>query len=223
MQRYFPVLDWLSRYTKADFPRDLGAGLSVGILLVPQGMAYAMIAGLPPVYGLYASLFPLLIYAVFGTSRHLGIGPVAMDSLLVAAGLGILGANGPAEYIALAIALAFFVGAIQLILGVLRMGFLVNFLSRPVISGFISAAALIIMLSQLKHLFGAKIPESNRIYNLLINAFEALPNIQVYDLLIGLLGILIILILRKLTPRFPGILLVVVLGMLAAFIFDLEA
>ena len=223
MQRYFPVIDWLSRYTKADFPRDLGSGLSVGILLVPQGMAYAMIAGLPPVYGLYASLFPLLVYAVFGTSRYLGIGPVAMDSLLVAAGLGILGANGPAEYIALAIALAFFVGAIQLVLGVLRMGFLVNFLSRPVISGFISAAALIIMLSQLKHLFGTKIPESNRIYELLINAFKAIPDIQGFDLLIGLLGIIIILLLRKWNRKFPGILLVVVLGILAAFIFDLEA
>ncbi|MCE2612868.1 sulfate permease [Flavobacteriaceae bacterium D16] len=223
MQRYFPVFDWLSRYSKADFPRDLGSGLSVGILLVPQGMAYAMIAGLPPVYGLYASLFPLLVYSVFGTSRYLGIGPVAMDSLLVAAGLGILGANGPAEYIALAIALAFFVGAIQLALGVLRMGFLVNFLSRPVISGFISAAALIIMLSQLKHLFGAKIPESNRIYELIINAFEALPNIQGFDLLIGLLGIIIILLFRKWKRKFPAILLVVVLGILAAFIFDLEA
>ena len=223
MHRYFPVLDWLSRYTKADFPRDLGAGLSVGILLVPQGMAYAMIAGLPPVYGLYASLFPLLAYAIFGTSRHLGIGPVAMDSLLVAAGLGILGASGPEEYILLAIALAFFVGSIQFILGLLRMGFLVNFLSRPVISGFISAAALIIILSQLKHLFGARIPESNRIYELLINAFEALPNVQPLDFIIGLLGILIIVLMRKWNPRFPGILLVVVLGILAAFLFDLEA
>lgn len=223
MQRYFPVLNWLSRYTGADFPRDLGAGMSVGILLVPQGMAYAMIAGLPPVYGLYAALFPLLIYTVFGTSRHLGIGPVAMDSLLVAAGLGMLGASSPAEYIALAIALAFFVGAIQLVLGLLQMGFLVNFLSRPVISGFISAAALIIMLSQLKHLFGVPIAESNRIYDLVLNAFGALPEIQLYDFLIGLSGIVLILLLRKWNPRFPGILLVVALGILGAFVFDLEA
>ncbi|MCX2720621.1 SulP family inorganic anion transporter [Lentiprolixibacter aurantiacus] len=223
MQGFLPVLDWISRYTRADIPRDLGAGLSVGILLVPQGMAYAMIAGLPPVYGLYASLFPLLVYTFFGTSRYLGIGPVAMDSLLVAAGLGIIGASSPAEYIALAIALAFFVGAIQLVLGLLRMGFLVNFLSRPVISGFISAAALIIMLSQLKHLFGAKIAESNRIYELIINAFEALPHIQPIDFTIGLLGILIIILIRKWNPRFPGILLVVVLGISAAFLFNLEA
>lgn len=223
MQRYFPVLDWLSRYTKADFPRDLGAGLSVGILLVPQGMAYAMIAGLPPVYGLYASLFPLLIYAIFGTSRHLGIGPVAMDSLLVAAGLGIIGASGPEEYILLAIALAFFVGSLQFVLGLLRMGFLVNFLSRPVISGFISAAALIIILSQLKHLFGTKIAESNKVYELIINAFEALPNIQAFDFLIGLAGILLIILLRKWNRKFPGILLVVVLGILASFLLDLES
>ncbi len=223
MRQYFPLVNWVSKYSKTDFPRDLGAGLSVGILLVPQGMAYAMIAGLPPVYGLYASLFPLLIYAVFGTSRHLGIGPVAMDSLLVAAGLGILGASSPGEYIALAIGLAFLVGAMQLILGLLQMGFLVNFLSRPVISGFISAAALIIILSQLKHLFGADIQESNRIYELVINAFQALPRVHIYDFLIGLIGIGLILLLRKWNPRFPGILLVVVLGIMGAFLFNWEA
>ena len=223
MRKYFPLIDWLGKYSVNDFPRDLGAGLSVGILLVPQGMAYAMIAGLPPVYGLYAALFPVLIYAIFGTSRHLGIGPVAMDSLLVAAGLGLLGASSPGEYIALAIGLAFLVGAIQLVLGVLQMGFLVNFLSRPVISGFISAAALIIMLSQLKHLFGADIPESNRIYELVINAFDAVPRIHIYDFLIGLVGIGLILLLRRWNRRFPGILVAVVLGILGAFLFDWEA
>ena len=223
MRRFFPVLEWLPEYSRINFPGDLKSGLSVGVLLVPQAMAYAMIAGLPPVYGLYASLFPLLIYAVFGTSRHLGIGPVAMDSLLVAAGLGMVGANSPAAYIALAIGLAFLVGAIQLILGILQMGFLVNFLSKPVISGFISAAALIIILSQLKHLFGAEIENSNRIYELLINAVEAFPRIQVYDFIIGVIGIVLIVLFRKWKPKFPGILLVVVLGMLAAYVFNLEA
>lgn len=223
MRRFFPVSGWLPKYSKADLPGDLKAGLSVGVLLVPQAMAYAMIAGLPPVYGLYAALFPILIYSLFGTSRHLGIGPVAMDSLLVAAGLGMIGANGPAEYIALAIGLAFLVGAIQLILGILQMGFLVNFLSRPVISGFISAAALIIIFSQLKHLFGAEIQNSNRIYELVMNAVDAIPSIQIYDLIIGLLGIILIVLLRKWKPRFPGILLVVVLGMLSAYVFDLES
>ncbi len=223
MQGYFPVLDWLSRYTKADFPSDLGAGLSVGVLLVPQAMAYAMIAGLPPVYGLYAALFPILIYTLFGTSRYLGIGPVAMDSLLVAAGLGMIGANSPAEYISLAIGLAFLVGAIQLILGILQMGFLVNFLSRPVISGFISAAAVIIILSQLKHLFGVDFQNSNRIYELVFNAAEAVPSIQVYDFIIGIIGIALIVLLQKWKPKFPGILLVVVLGILSAYLFNLES
>ncbi|NIO87468.1 MAG: sodium-independent anion transporter, partial [Candidatus Aminicenantes bacterium] len=111
----------------------------------------------------------------------------------------------------------------QLILGLLQMGFLVNFLSRPVISGFISAAALIIILSQLKHLFGADIQESNRIYELVINAFQALPRVHIYDFLIGLIGIGLILLLRKWNPRFPGILLVVVLGIMGAFLFNWEA
>ncbi|MBT8223629.1 MAG: sulfate permease, partial [Eudoraea sp.] len=223
MRRFFPVLDWLPKYSRINLTGDLKSGLSVGVLLVPQAMAYAMIAGLPPVYGLYASLFPLLIYAVFGTSRHLGIGPVAMDSLLVAAGLGMIGANSPAEYIALAIGLAFLVGAIQLILGILQMGFLVNFLSRPMISGFISAAALIIILSQLKHLFGVDIENSNRIYELLTNAVEAFPRIQVYDFIIGVIGIILIVLFRRWKPKFPVILLVVVLGILSAYLFNLEA
>ena len=133
-------------------PNDLVAGLTVGIILIPQGMAYAMIAGLPPVYGLYASLFPVLIYAFLGTSRQLAVGPVAMDSLLVAAGLGALAISGIENYIAMAFFLAFLVGTIQLLLGLFRMGFLVNFLSKPVISGFTSGAAIIIIFSQLKKL-----------------------------------------------------------------------
>ncbi|MBT8322574.1 MAG: STAS domain-containing protein, partial [Eudoraea sp.] len=111
----------------------------------------------------------------------------------------------------------------QLILGILQMGFLVNFLSKPVISGFISAAALIIILSQLKHLFGVDIENSNRIYELLTNAVEAFPRIQVYDFIIGVIGIMLIVILRKWKPKFPGILLVVVLGILSAYLFNLEA
>ncbi|MEO0527770.1 MAG: SulP family inorganic anion transporter, partial [Bacteroidota bacterium] len=145
MQRFFPFLDWLHQYKKSYLSKDMVGGITVGILLVPQGMAYAMIAGLPPVYGLYASLFPILIYAFLGTSRQLAMGPVAMDSLLVASGLGAMAISGLENYIIMAVFLAFLVGCIQLLLGVFRMGFLVNFLSKPVISGFTSAAALIIM------------------------------------------------------------------------------
>ncbi|WP_411031203.1 SulP family inorganic anion transporter [Spongiimicrobium sp. 3-5] len=222
MQRFFPFLGWLPQYKKCYFPRDLVAGLTVGIVLIPQGMAYAMIAGLPPVYGLYASLFPIIIYAFLGTSRQLAIGPVAMDSLLVAAGLGALSIVGLENYIAMAILLSFMVGLIQLFLGLFRMGFLVNFLSKPVISGFTSAAALIIIFSQLKHLLGADIERSNRFHQLISNAFEKISETNPYDFAIGITGIILIVVLKKWSKRIPGILLVVVLGILAVYYLGLE-
>lgn len=222
MQRFFTFLQWLPNYKKGFFSKDLVAGLTVGIILIPQGMAYAMVAGLPPVYGLYAALFPLLMYVLLGTSRQLSIGPVAMDSLLVAAGLGALSIVGVENYIAMAILLAFLVGAIQFVLGVFRMGFLVNFMSKPVISGFTSAAALIIMFSQLKHLLGTNIEGSNQFHKLMYNAFQKIPDTNLYDFAIGLLGILLIILLKKWNKKIPGILLVVVLGILGVYFLGLE-
>ncbi|WP_430967299.1 SulP family inorganic anion transporter [Spongiimicrobium sp. 2-473A-2-J] len=223
MQRFFPFLDWLPLYKKKYFTKDLLGGITVGIILVPQGMAYAMIAGLPPVYGLYASLFPILVYAFLGSSRQLAVGPVAMDSLLVAAGLGTLAITGLEHYIAMAIFLAFSVGAIQFLLGLGRMGFLVNFLSRPVISGFTSAAALIIMFSQLKHLLGVSVQGSTQFHELLANALGQLGATNPYDLGIGLLGIALIILLKKWDKRIPGTLLAVVLGILGVYFFGLES
>ena len=121
-KKILPILQWLPSYKKDYFSGDLTAGLTVGIMLIPQGMAYAMIAGLPPVFGLYAALMPQIIYAIMGTSRQLAVGPVAMDSLLVAAGLGAMSLSGMDSYIAMAVFLALFMGAIQLLLGVVRMG-----------------------------------------------------------------------------------------------------
>lgn len=198
------------------------AGLTVGIVLIPQGMAYAMIAGLPPVYGLYASLFPVLVYAILGTSRKVGVGPVAMDSLLVAAGLGTLTITGIENYIAMVAVLTLMVGMMQFVFGVLRMGFLVNFLSKPVISGFTSAAALIIMLSQLKHLLGTNIIGSNRFHELFMNAVQQLDNINFYDFAVGVLGILILIGLKKWNKSIPGILVIVVLGILGTYAMSLE-
>lgn len=223
MQKFFPFLQWLNHYDKTKFQKDLVAGLTVGIILIPQGMAYAMIAGLPPVYGLYASIFPLLVYMFLGTSKNLAIGPVAMDSLLVAAGLGALAITGIENYIAMAIFLAFLVGAIQFLLGISRMGFLVNFLSKPVISGFTSAAALIIIFSQLKHLLGADIAKSNTFHQLILNAFEKLAETNMYDFGIGLFGIFVIVGLKKWSPKIPAILLVVVLGILGVYLLNLES
>lgn len=199
------------------------AGLTVGILLIPQGMAYAMIAGMPPVYGLYAALVPLLVYAVLGTSRHLAVGPVAMDSLLVAAGLGTLALTGVESYIAMALLLAFMVGTIQFVLGLLRMGFLVRFLSRPVISGFTSAAAVIIIFSQLKHFFGVNIPQTNQFHKSVANVVMAVPETNGYALLIGVAGIALIVLFKRWNDRIPAILAVVVASILAVYSFGLDS
>ena len=222
MRNFFPFLEWLPKYKKKYLSADLLAGFTVAIVLIPQGMAYAMIVGLPPVYGLYAALVPLIIYGLLGTSRRLAVGPVAMDSLLVAVGLGALKINGLDNYISIVILLSFLVGAIQLLLGIFRMGFFVNFLSKPVISGFTSAAALIIIFSQLKHLIGVDIAGGNQVYPLLMNAARELPNMELFDFSFGLAGIVIILGLKRWNKKIPGILIVVVLGILTSFVFRSE-
>ena len=130
------VPDWIRGYDRARFRGDVIAGVTVGVVLVPQGMAYALLAGVPPVYGLYASLIPLLIYSLLGTSRHLAVGVVAIDSLIVAAGIALLAPTTTEQYLGHVFTLAIMVGVIQIIMGSLRFGFVVNLLSRPVITGF---------------------------------------------------------------------------------------
>lgn len=160
LRRFIPALEWSARYRQEDLPADILAGVIVAIMLVPQAMAYALLAGLPPEIGLYASILPLTAYAAFGTSRTLAVGPVAIVSLMVASALqGLEGVNEDA-YPMMALLLALMSGSMLLAMGFLRLGFLMNFLSHPVISGFTSAAALVIGLSQVRHLLGINLPRS---------------------------------------------------------------
>lgn len=222
LKQYIPLLDWLPNYDKRDLRGDLSAGLTVGVMLIPQGMAYSMLAGLPPIYGLYASTIPLILYAIFGTSRQLAVGPVAMVALLISSGVGAIAPVGSPEFIGLAILLALMVGILQFSLGIFRLGFLVNFLSHPVISGFTSAAALIIGLSQLKHLLGIDIPRSNYIHEVLINAFQKIGEVHVPTLILGAVAIGVIMTLKKLNRSIPGPLVVVILGILAVYLLKLD-
>ncbi len=222
MQKFLPFLNWMPNYKKSDFTSDLVAGLTVGIILIPQGMAYAMIAGLPPVYGLYASIVPVLIYMFLGTSKNIAIGPVAMDSLLVAAGLGALTISSVENYIVLAIFLGFLAGVFQLLLGVCRMGYLVNFLSKPVLSGFTSAAALIIVFSQIKHLIGVDIERSNMFHKMVMNVLVKIGETNLYDFLIGVVGILLLLAFNKWAKKIPSILIVVIVGILVVNFLKLD-
>jgi len=217
-----PIATWLPNYRKDDLRGDAFAGLTVGIMLIPQGMAYALIAGLPPVYGLYASIVPQLIYAVFGTSRQLSVAPVAMDSLLVAAGVSVLATQGTEAYVGFAISLAFFMGAFQLLLGVLRLGFITNLLAKPVISGFTSAAALIIGLNQLKYLLGVELEKSNQVYKILWSAVQQAEKTHWLTLLIGLAGILLIKGAKKIHPNIPGALLAVIFGTVVVYAMQLN-
>ena len=209
-----PLLRSLRGYGADHLRGDMTAGLTVAVMLIPQGMAYAMLAGLPPIVGLYASTLPLAVYALFGTSRQLAVGPVAMVSLMVAAAIGTMAKGGTSEYVAYAVMLALMVGVIQLAMGISRLGFLVNFLSHPVVSGFTSAAALIIGFSQLKHLLGANIERSHHVHEIVVQAIAHGSDINAATVAIGVGSIALLLGLKQWNPRFPGALAVVVVGTL---------
>lgn len=221
LKKLIPALMWMHDYKKSDLSGDLSAGFIVAVMLIPQGMAYAMLAGLPPVIGLYASTIPLLVYALFGTSRQLAVGPVAMVSLLVLAGVSTLAEPGTESYISLVLLLMLMVGVIQFLMGVLKLGFIVNFLSHAVISGFTSAAAIIIGLSQLKHLLGVKL-ESNQVFLVLWEAIRKIAEINPISFAIGAGSIILLVTLKKVLPRVPGPLVVVVLSSIIVYLFQLQ-
>ncbi len=217
LKRIFPIASWLPGYTVPALRGDLVAGLTVGVMLIPQGMAYAMLAGLPPIYGLYASLMPLVVYPFFGTSRHLAVGAVAIDMVIVGVGLGALAEAGSARYVELAILLALMVGGIQMLMGVVRLGFVVNLLSRPVIIGFTSAAALIIAFSQLGNLLGVDLPRSQQVFVVLWGAIKRVGEIQPWSLVLGAGGVALLVGLRRWRRLIPGPLVAVVLGTLVVW------
>ncbi len=218
----FHITTWLRSYSRADLRGDIVAGLTVGVMLIPQGMAYAVLAGVPPIYGLYASLVPLLVYPLFGTSKHLAVGITAIDMVIVSAGLSQHAELGTEEYINLAIIAAIMCGLIQMLMGALRFGFVVNLLSRPVISGFTAAAALIIGVTQLKNLLGIDIASSPMIFDLIGDAITRIDELHLITFAIGMGGILLLVILRRLVPLAPGPLIAVALGTLAVWWFRLD-
>lgn len=221
LKRYLPILDWLPKYKSAYLSGDIAAGFTVGIMLIPQGMAYALIAGLPPVYGLYAALVPQLIYTLTGSSRKLAVGPVALDSLIVASSLAAMKLTSMEDYLAMAIFLALFVGAIQLFMGFLRMGFLANFLSRPVVSGFTSAAAFVIGISQLKYMLGIEI-NTNGTLKTLVAVVQNIPQLNVYDFMIGISAMLIIWGMKKIHKKLPAAMLVVIISIAGIYFFSVS-
>lgn len=196
LERYLPILQWLRIYNRSTFTSDLVAALIVTIMLIPQSLAYALLAGLPAEVGLYASILPLVAYAIFGTSRTLAVGPVAVVSLMTAAAVGNLALQGTAEYLAAATALAFISGGILILMGLMRLGILANFLSHPVISGFITASGIIIAASQLKHILGVDASGHN-LLDILLALGSKLNQINLPTLVIGVTATAFLFWVRK--------------------------
>lgn len=212
IKKIIPILEWLPNYNTSLFKGDLVAGITVGIILIPQGIAYALIAGLPPIYGLYCALVPQIMYAVFGSSRQVAIGPVAMDSLIVATGVSTLALAGSDSYIAIAIILAMMVGTIQFVMGVFSLGFIVNFLSKPVITGFTSAVALIIGVNQFRNLLGVDFIQSDQIQYVLEDIWLQITDFNYHTTVIGMISVIVIIFFRRIKKKIPNALIVVIIG-----------
>ncbi len=195
LARYLPILDWGRSYNRESFLSDGVAALIVTIMLIPQSLAYALLAGLPPEVGLYASILPLVAYALFGTSRTLAVGPVAVVSLMTAAAVGSLALPGTEAYLAAAIVLAVLSGGILLVMGLLRLGFLANFLSHTVIAGFITASGLLIAASQVRHLLGIE-GGGHTLPEILNGLWEGLPTLNWPTLSIGLFALSFLILVR---------------------------
>lgn len=201
LKRRIPSLDWLAHYERKHLRGDALAGVIVATLLIPQAMAYALLAGLPPQVGLYASLLPLAVYALLGSSRYLSVGPSALLSLLILTQVAVLAEPGSPQFLAFAMATALIAGAMQIAMGVARMGVLTNFLSQPVLSAFTSAAAVHIALSQVKHLLGVPLPQTDHLHQLLGELARAIPQIHWPTVAISAASVLLLLAFQYLLPR----------------------
>ena len=233
LNKAFPFLVWLPQLKNPAILRaDFMAGLTVALVLIPQSMAYAQLAGLPAYFGLYIAFLPGMVGALWGSSKHLATGPVAVVSLMTATALAPLvggTANSHPElaatYIALAMFLSFLVGAFQLSLGMFRLGVVVNFLSHPVIVGFTNAAALVIALSQLSKIFGVKMPGSSGDHFLhrIWGVFQQIGSTHIPTLIMGVTALAVMWLLRKYARKLPGVLIVVVVTILISWAIDFEA
>ncbi len=222
-KRFFPFLTWFKNYTVSDLRIDALSGLTVALILIPQSMAYAQLAGLPPYYGLYASFLPPMVASLFGSSRQLATGPVAVVSLMTSASLAPLATAGSEGYIVYAILLALMVGVFQFSLGVLRLGLVVNFLSHPVVNGFTNAAAIIIATSQLSKMFGVNVDNAPHHYETIIKVVQAAIHYTHWPTLaMGVLAFAIMYGLKRVAPKIPNVLVAVVITTVLSLTLNFE-
>ncbi len=218
---FMPGLDTFTGYDRSWLRSDLGAGLSVAAIALPVGIAYADLAGVPAVFGMYSAIFPLLAYALFGSSRQLMTGPDAATCIIVAASLGPLAGGDPERYLALMVILTLMTGILYVVAGFARLGFIANFLSLPILTGYLNGIALIIMAGQLQKLFGYS-GDAEEFFPKLVEFIEKLDQSHLPTLILGLGLLAVLVILRRTTPKLPAALVVVVVGIVAVVLLGLD-
>ena len=221
MELFFPFLAWLPGVKRDDLKADLIAGLTGAVVVLPQGVAFATIAGMPPEYGLYAGMVPAIIAALFGSSRLLVSGPTTAASIVMLSSLSSFADPGTVDYVSLALTLTFMVGVIELALGLARMGALVNFISHSVIVGFTAGAAILIAAKQLKHFFGIEIARGGHLHDILIQFTEQLASINPWVTIVGAMTLFSGIAIKRKYPRLPYMILAMIVGSLVAAILNL--
>ena len=221
LHRFTPFMAWLPGISREEIKCDVGAGLTGAIIVLPQGVAFATIAGMPPEYGLYAGMIPAIVAAFFGSSRHLVSGPTTAASIVMFSSLSVLAVPGTMDYVSLALTLAFMVGVIQLILGFARMGAVVNFISHSVIVGFTAGAAVLIAGKQLENFFGVDIPRGAHLHEIAVSFYRQLPDINLYITTVGLLTLLSGLAIKRWWPRVPFMIVAMLIGGVSAALLNL--
>lgn len=223
LRKTFRISGWLPDYDSQKFKGDLTAGLTTGVMFIPQGMAYAVIAGVPPIYGLYAGVIPLLIYPLLGTSKNLSVGPVAVDMLIVAAGVGLLAEPNSERYITLTILLTMMAGGMQLLMGSMQLGAIFNFFSRPVIAGFTLAAPIIIAFTQLHNLLGIELPNTQYIIVIIEEVIFHIDDIHIQTLLWGSAAMVLLATMKYLKPMLPASVIILSISIFLAWFTKAQA
>ncbi|HEB96521.1 MAG TPA: SulP family inorganic anion transporter [Sedimenticola thiotaurini] len=218
--RFIPFMAWLPNVTQRDLKADFLAGLTGAIVVLPQGVAFATIAGMPPEYGLYAGMIPAVIAALFGSSRHLVSGPTTAASIVLFSALSVYAEPGTADYVVLALTMTFIVGVLELALGLARMGALVNFISHSVIVGFTAGAAILIAAKQLKNFFGITMERGGHLHEILFQFVQQIPSINIYVTAVALITLLSGLAVKRWFPRFPYMIAAMLIGSAAAALLN---
>jgi len=220
LSRFIPFMTWLPNVGRDDFKADLMAGLAGSVVVLPQAVAFATIAGMPPEYGLYAGMIPAIIAALFGSSRHLVSGPTTAASIVLFSALSVYAAPGSADYVSLALTLTFMVGAFELALGLARMGALVNFISHSVVVGFTAGAAILIAAKQLKHFFGVDMPSGGHLHDIVREFVLQIGEINPYVTAVALGTLLSGILIKRLWPKLPYLILAMLFGSLLAYLMN---